>query len=451
MRYFLLLLPLLRLGVVIPDGEHTTGEPLDAILWIHILFMITAFGVLYPLGMVLGMVRNRFHVPVQVTASCIAVVGWFLGHSHRGRQFEDGNIHSVYAPFLAAGLVLQVIMGVYLKFHLERGWHGRVRPMVVRVHGVMGKLMPVVSWVQMLFGGITVLGFCHADHLGQCLAHFIMGSSFIGYAIVMSVMTLAGQAWLRRHGRAPEFWDSLVIAVWGFVNTFTEHRWGQSWSHGDYQHTSMGIIWWCAGLLGLWLSGGKGATARRNLVPGMVIFLTGWAMSGHAQHLEFSTKVHAVFGYTLMAAGLTRIIEISFVLRDRSARVNGEPSTFQHLLTLLVASGFLFIGANEEMLQLQVNVGIDHMSYLLVLYSIAFLMYLLVQVLVYVYTSNTAVEAAAAAAPGSHSRIETGTRGAEEFELEGLLSDDEQERVIGSALSSDTRVGDGEAVGKEDR
>ncbi|KAF3264225.1 hypothetical protein TWF192_003913 [Orbilia oligospora] len=283
-----------------------------------------------------------------------------------------------------------------------------------------------------------------------------MGGSFIAYAIVMTLMTLVGQAWLRRQGRAPEFWDSLIIAVWGFVNTFTEHRWGQEWSHGDYQHTSMGIVWWCAGLLGLWLSRGRNGEARRNLIPSIVIFLTGWAMSSHAQHLEFSTKVHAVFGYTLMAAGLSRLIEIAFVLRDRTSRPNGEPSTFQHLPPyLLIASGFLFMGANEEQLQLLFDSGVDHVSYLLVLYSLAFLLYLFVQILIYIYSSNTAENKAAGstrARGGNAGRrrpelapIETGRDG-EEYELEGLISDDEER--LESAL---TRVGEGSPPLKEGR
>jgi len=36
-------------------------------------------------------------------------------------------------------------------------------------------------------------------------------------------------------------------------------------------------------------------------------------MSDHAQALMLSTKVHAVFGYTLMLAGLARLIEVCFV------------------------------------------------------------------------------------------------------------------------------------------
>lgn len=62
---------------------------------------------------------------------------------------------------------------------------------------------------------------------------------------------------------------------------------------------------------------------KRNLIPGIVIFLTGWAMSSHLQHLPLSTMVHTVFGYTLMAAGGARIIEIAFVLKDRNS-VNEE-------------------------------------------------------------------------------------------------------------------------------
>jgi hypothetical protein len=43
-----------------------------------------------------------------------------------------------------------------------------------------------------------------------------------------------------------------------------------------------------------------------------IILTTSWGMSEHAQALMISTKVHAMFGITLMLAGLTRIIEICF-------------------------------------------------------------------------------------------------------------------------------------------
>ena len=230
-------------------------------------------------------------------------------------------------------LLLQISLGIYLKLHLTKGINGVIRRYVVMGHGIVGKVFPIVSWVQMLFGGITALGFCRADHLGQCLAHFIMGSAFIAYGILLTIALLVGQSWLRRTRRSQEFFDSAVIAAWGVVNTFTEHEWGTAWEGNDLQHTTMGVVWWCAGLVGMWLSRKRDGSPKRNLIPGIVIILTGYAMSGHPQHLPLSTMVHAVFGYTLMAAGITRIIEISFVLGDRDAvsEDGSDVNSFQHL------------------------------------------------------------------------------------------------------------------------
>ena len=241
-------------------------------------------------------------------------------------------------------LIVQVALGFYLKLHLERAGQGRIRWIFVLAHGILGKAMPVISWVQILFGGIAALGFCQGDHLGQCAAHFIMGSAFIAYGILLTILLLVGQYWLRRTGRSQEFFDSLIIAVWGCINTFTEHRWGGPWVHNDLQHTTMGIIWWCAGLLGMWLSRSRDGRPKRNLIPAIVIMLTGYAMSAHTQTLMISTMVHAIFGYTLMAAGAARVVEISFVLRDKPAisMSGNDPNSFQYL-TPFVSFLFLFL------------------------------------------------------------------------------------------------------------
>jgi len=206
-----------------------------------------------------------------------------------------------------------------------------------------------------------------------------MGSAFIAYGIILLILLLVGQMWLRRTGRSQEFFDSLVIAAWGCVNTFTEHRWGGPWQHNDLQHTSMGIVWWAAGLVGVWLSRKRNGQPKRNLVPGMVIFMTGWAMSAHPQHLPLSTMIHTVFGYTLMAAGAARIIEIAFVLKDRAsvATDGAEPNSFQYTTPfLLMAGGFMFMGATEEQMQYLSEANVTHVSYVLILFSIAFLLFL---------------------------------------------------------------------------
>jgi hypothetical protein len=428
----------------------------DSILWIHILVQTLAWGIMFPTGMVLGMIRSKWHVPVQTTGSVLAILGYFLGHKHKGRQFAE-NAHAKFAPWLMLILIAQAGMGIYLKLHLERGVHGRIRKLVVKAHGITGKIMPVAIWTQFVFGGMTALGFCRGEHTGQCAAHFIMGGAFIGYGIILTILLLVGQLWLRKTGRSQEFFDSLVIAAWGCVNTFTEHRWGGPWVRNDLQHTAMGVIWWCAGLTGIWLSRTRDGRPKRNLVPGIVLLLTGWGMSAHPQTLPLSNMVHQVFGYTLMAAGVTRIIEISFVLRDRSATtVDGsDPNSFQYLAPfLLYASGFLFMGATEEQMQLLSDAHVTHVSYVLILYSISFLLFLckltlpsddlhtdssaVVNLLIHLYavhvwgqeTKSDSEAPRVNGRPKPHNRTDSGVHDAEEFELEGLMSDDEDAQAL---------------------
>ncbi|KAE8552994.1 hypothetical protein EYB25_004373 [Talaromyces marneffei] len=456
----------------VPQGEAVSGEPIDTTLWLHMILMTVTFGVLFPFGMVLGIIRSRWHVPVQVVATVVAVLAYFMGHAHKGRQFAK-NIHASFANVLMLMLIVQVVLGVYLRLHLEKGFQGRIRRYFVIAHGVVGKAMPLVSWAQILFGGITANGFCRDDHLGQCLAHFIMGSAFIAYGIVMTILLLVGQFWLRRTGRSQEFFDSAIIAVWGCINTFTEHRWGQPWVHNDLQHTTMGIVWWCAGLLGMWLSRKRNGSPKRNLIPAIVILLTGYAMSSHPQTLMLSTMVHSVFGYTLMAAGLTRIIEISFVLRDRPTLSpdGSDPHSFQYLPPfLLYASGFIFMGATEEQMQLLSNAGVSHVSYILILYSVAFILFLFVNILLHIYAVHAFPESATTTtvnnnnnnnthdedgfmpklhredSSSSYTVVNNGhprsraeaqqIQDAEAFELEGLISEDEHE---GHETSSGSR------------
>lgn len=378
-------------------------------------------------------------------------------------------MHAKFVPVIMLMLVAQIVMGIYLKLHLEKGIHGKIRRVVVVGHGIVGKALPVVTWVQFVFGGITALGFCRADHTGQCLAHFIMGSAFIAYGIVLTILLLVGQMWLKRTGRSQEFFDSAVIAAWGCVNTFTEHRWGQPWAHNDLQHTSMGIIWWAAGLVGMWLSRKRNGQPKRNLIPGMVIFVTGWAMSAHPQHLPISTMIHTVFGFTLMAAGAARMVEIAFVLRDRNAITNDledpDPNSFQYLTPfLLIAGGFLFMGATEEQMQFLADANVTHVSYVLILFSAAFLLFLckyaklmpqnysltahaVANLLIHLYAvhafQDAKTDAEAPHANGTtdgYARVDHRVRDAEEFELEGLTDDDDDDEPRHKEARTNGRV-----------
>jgi hypothetical protein len=394
-------------------SEEAASAPIDSILWIHIFLQAAVWGVLFPTGMVLGLSRSRWHVPLQVTGITLTLGGYILGHTHGGRQFLP-SAHGKFANILLMPIAAQLALGVYLKLHI----HERtLRPWAVRAHGIVGKSYPVLGWVQMLFGAIAFRGYCRDGALPQCLAHYIMGGGFIAYGVILAILLLVGEVWVRKSGRSPDWWDSWVILAWGIVNTFTEHR-GSAWSVKDMQHTILGILWWCGGILGVYLSRNN----QRTVVPSIIIILTGYAMSDHAQALKLSTKVHAVFGYTLMLAGLTRLIEVCFVAPsyspmdgmedDRSSdhtladgagpeAAFAKGRAFRHLPPfLLVAAGLLFMSATDEELKYVHEGGMDHVTYILIMFSIAFLLYTHIVFLITLYATSglNASDAAAAAA-----------------------------------------------------
>lgn len=92
------------------------------------------------------------------------------------------------------------------------------------------------------------------------------------------------------------------------------------------------------------------------------------------------------------------------------------------------------MGATEEQMQLISDAGITHVSYILILYSFAFIIFLFVNMLLHLY----AVNAAPALPPkdverpprlprinGHRPTDSRQIRDAEEFELEGLMSEDD--------------------------
>ncbi|KAJ8489229.1 hypothetical protein ONZ45_g13666 [Pleurotus djamor] len=384
--------------------DEQAQAPVDAILWIHMFLQAAVWGVLFPIGMVLGITRSRWHVPLQSTGFALTLGGYILGHSHKGRMFLP-SVHGSFASLLFIPIFAQLGLGIYLKLHIHEQ---TIRPYAVKAHGILGKVYPILGWTQMLFGALTFGGYCRGGGLGQCLAHYIMGSGFIAYGAIMAILLVVGEAWIIRSGRSPEWWDSWVIMLWGIVNTFTEHR-GATWSVKDMQHTILGVLWWTGGLLGIFLSRNN----QRNVVPSLIIILTGWAMSEHAQKLHMSTKVHATFGMTLMLAGFARIVEICFVapkytqqaidddnqsdhtLADTNQRrvSSAEKSTaghaFRHLPPfLLVASGLLFMSATDEELENVHEIGMDHVTYVLIMFSLAFFIYTFILFLLHLYSTT---------------------------------------------------------------
>jgi hypothetical protein len=117
------------------------------------------------------------------------------------------------------------------------------------------------------------------------------------------------------------------------------------------------------------------------------------------------------------------------------------------------------MGATEEQIALVAAAGLDHVAYILILYSFAFLMFLFVCMLIHLYdrvanpidglAPKDGGEDASGLANG-HTRRGGGAedrrvRDAEEFELEGLMSDDEDDGAARGRRRTSAGDDDGEA------
>ncbi|BEI87309.1 uncharacterized protein CcaverHIS019_0100270 [Cutaneotrichosporon cavernicola] len=342
--------------------------PIDWIMYTHMAVQTFVWAILFPIGMVLGLSKSRFHVPVQAVGVVATLVGSYLGHNHGGREFA-ATVHGIMAQIIFWVLMVQTACGVFLRLHIL---NKTVRPWIRRVHGPLGMAFPIIGWTQIIMGVVTALGFCRGGEINQCLAHYIMGSAFIAYAAILVIMLNLGGAWLQRRGCSQEMLDSSVILVWGIINTFTEHQ-GGPWTHKDMQHTMMGVLWWAGGLLGVFLS----RKGKRSFVPAVIIIMTGWGMSAHEQELMISSKASLVPDSP----------------NSRFTQCSATPSPtvriFQHLPPyLLVLSGITFISATNEEMKNANALGIDHVTYALFDFSLSFLVYLVITFLVHLYSNS---------------------------------------------------------------
>jgi hypothetical protein len=48
-------------------SEEAANAPVDSILWLHMFVQAAVWGVLFPVGMVLGLSKSKYHVPLQVS------------------------------------------------------------------------------------------------------------------------------------------------------------------------------------------------------------------------------------------------------------------------------------------------------------------------------------------------------------------------------------------------
>lgn len=233
------------------------GLQLKFVHWfISVAFLVVtpAFGACYALAD-----RFRPAVGIQAVAGVYSIVEALVlrfpdpqGHENRTSRGTAWFLMLFYALVVVNGAVCE---GASMAAKLRDSRIGRIASRLSPMsYKVMSVLLCECGFLKAGMNIIAMLGFCYNDHTGQCNAHGIMGMSFIAYGLFLATMVVI--PWLRvnRHRYSQEMYDSAMITAWGIVNTFTEHRPWQPWSHHDYQHTSMGIIFWACGMLGMFLS-----------------------------------------------------------------------------------------------------------------------------------------------------------------------------------------------------
>ena len=105
------------------------------------------------------------------------------------------------------------------------------------------------------------------------------------------------------------------------------------------------------------------------------------------------------------------------------------------------------MGATEEQMVLLTQANVSHTSYVLILYSVSFLLFLFVSMLLHLYSQyanpiKPVVNGGPAATlPRVNGHADHRIRDAEEFELEGLMSEDEGDGSLGGRRKENGRVG----------
>ncbi|KAG0054636.1 hypothetical protein BGZ83_010764 [Gryganskiella cystojenkinii] len=302
----------------------------------------------------LGIRRHKIHVPLMTAAVLVALTGYFFGyfhhlfgigegvHDHDDDHQEGGgdmggmtdmhkrqagdtsaehygwswktSAHGAMANLMLILLFVQVGMGAYRKLtkgrpRLQFKWLKGSLPK--NIHSYLGKAHLVLAYIQMVLGAIKLIEACPGQAFGQCISHIVMGGSFWWYGGIYLAYLVGSFPGVSR----PEWYESVVMTVWGVINFSILHQWGTRWSHADLQHTSLGLLWVGGGVLSLVLESKFNPLAqfiiRKNPIPALLIILTGYAMGQHAQYYMFATMIHTFFGYCLMLGGVCRLIQLA--------------------------------------------------------------------------------------------------------------------------------------------
>ncbi|KAL0095043.1 hypothetical protein F4703DRAFT_1821956 [Phycomyces blakesleeanus] len=481
-----------------PAFNSTGTEPMSYSLfpeykgyfYLHVIFMVLAFWVLLPIGVMFGIARSSLHLPTQILCFITAMFGFFFAklYGHTTPHLYAGNSHHSMGWSLFLLLIVQMSVGVLRKVanavgrmnttssydqlenvrlvrssssssssHPDRHsvsssadtlhhngedqgytftkhegnedeededdqafdcleddplnsidlniqpksrWYhrfdftNRIPYSVKRVfktlahnpltttcfrhfHQILGRVFPVLIFVQTLSGLVVYHGVCRSWAVLGCIAHLIKGGIFFFYGIVtfgryLGAFANRGWAWNRVDNGSKFSFEMIecgLIFTYGITNTWMEH-FGQdsAWTHKDLEHASLAFMWWWCGLVGILV---ESRTLRRllsrtedtplnepkheqtqtfsmNPFPALTVLMTGISMGNHHQDTAYSTQVHYMWGLLLSMAAVFRFV--TYVTMYLSPPTNSSPSRPPSEAVgafLLIAGSILFMASNS--------------------------------------------------------------------------------------------------------
>ncbi|CAO3635744.1 unnamed protein product [Cunninghamella blakesleeana] len=109
----------------LPPFNSTGEEPMSYALfpenkgyfYTHVAFMVLAFWILMPIGVMFGIAKSSLHVPTQIIAFLVSLLGYFFGHlyAHSTPHLYKGNSHHKLGWIIFLFLIAQLAVGVVRK------------------------------------------------------------------------------------------------------------------------------------------------------------------------------------------------------------------------------------------------------------------------------------------------------------------------------------------------
>lgn len=289
---------------------------------------------------------------------------------------------------------------------------------------VMEKFLLLLGFLAITTGFVVYGGVFRERQVFSGLAHFIKGGIFFWYGLLtlgrwMGAFTEFGWAWnvrpsyplvSRWKSRVPsaEFVESFVIWLYGASNVFLEHlnNWGKAWSHQDFEHVSITLLFFGGGLLGMMIEsswarelmnttvemqksnegevGGRTFRAASlaaaeepnqlwtqpityktslNPLPGLVIMLLGIMMSSHHQTSMVSTMMHSQWGTLFCGFAMARAATyIILYLKPPTSHFPARPPSELVAAFCLTSGGLMFMFSSRDTVSSVEANGLDAMT-----------------------------------------------------------------------------------------